>query len=40
MEYVTQPNILAFGIAPIKVISFIEKHSGRIIKCENVLGCI
>ena len=40
MECVTEPNIFAFGIAPIKVLAFIEKHPDRIIECENVLGCI
>ena len=40
MECVTEPNIFAFGIAPIKFIASIEKHSDRIIECENVLGCI
>ena len=40
MECVTEPNIFAFVIAPIKVIASIEKHSDIIIECENVLGCI
>ena len=40
MEYVTEPNIFAFGIAPIKVIAPIEERSDRIIKCQNVFDCI
>ena len=40
MECVTEPNIFAFGIAPIKVIASMEKRSDRVIKCENVLSCI
>ena len=40
MECVTEPNIIAFRIAPVKVIASIEKHSDRITECENVLGCI
>ena len=40
MECLTEPNTFAFGIAPIKAIASIENRSDRIIKCENVLGCI
>ena len=40
MECVTESNIFAFGIPPIKVIAPIGKHSNRTIECENVLGCI
>ena len=40
MECVTEPNIVAFGIVPVKVIASIEKHSDRITECENILGCI
>ena len=40
MECITEPNIFAFGIPPIKVIAPIGKHSDRTIECENVLGCI
>ena len=39
-ECLTEPNTSAFGIAPIKAIASIENRSDRIIKCENVLGCI
>ena len=40
MECVTEPNITAFGTAPVKAIASIEKHSDRTTECENVLGCI
>ena len=40
MQYVTEPNIFAFGIPPIKVIAPIGKHSDRTIECKNVLGWI
>ena len=40
MECVTEPNIFAFGMAPVKVIAPIGKHLDRTIEDENVLGCI
>ena len=40
MECVTESNIFAFGIPPIKVIAPIGKHSDRTTECEKVLGCI
>ena len=40
MECVVEPNILAFGIPPLKVIAPIGKHPDRTIECENVMGCI
>ena len=40
MECVTESKIFAFGIALIKIIASIEKRLDKIIKDENVLGCI
>ena len=40
MKCVTETNIFAFGIASIKVIASIGKHSNRPIECENVLDWI
>ena len=40
MECVTESEIFAFGIALIKIIASIEKRLDKIIKDENVLGCI
>ena len=40
MECVTEPNIFAFGIPPIKVIAPLGKNSDRTIECKNVLGWI
>ena len=40
MEYVTKPNILTFGIAPMKTVASIKECSGRITKYEIVSGCI
>ena len=40
MECVTEASIFPFRIAPIKVISSIEKHSDRINECEKLhLNC-
>ena len=40
MECVTEPNIFASGIPPVKLIAPIGKNSDRTIECENVLRCI
>ena len=40
MECVTQSKIFAFEIALIEIIASIEKRLDKIIKDENVLGCI
>ena len=40
MECVTESKIFEFGIALIKIIASIEKRLDKIIKDENVLGCI
>ena len=40
MECVTESEIFAFGIALIKIIASIEKRLNKIMKDENVLGCI
>ena len=40
MEYVTESKNFAFGIALIKIIASIEKRLNKIMKDENVLGCI
>ena len=40
MECVTESEIFASGIALIKIIASIEKRLNKIMKDENVLGCI
>ena len=40
MGCVTELNIFALRIPPIKVITPIGKHSDRTIECKNVSGCI
>ena len=40
MECVTETNIFAFGIALMKIIASLEKRFDKIIKDENVIGCI
>ena len=40
MECVTETNIFAFGIALMKIIVSLEKRLDKIIKDENVIGCI
>ena len=40
MQCVTEPNIFAFRIPPVKVIAPIGKRSDRTIECKNFWGCI